>query len=229
MITVSMTRNWSNANWSWRSTPNFLGRVIEPLVGSISPVRIFISVDLPAPLGPVTAYRLPGRNVQVTSSNRVLAPKRMEMLLNESKATYQQSARGQPSFGAPDYHVPQPRDIAAFAPLHLVAVGFGEGFDGAPGRDPFPHRLEEGFHLDRLGEVIVHSRRQTLLAAICQHIRRHRHNRNTLIWAFPRSEEHTSELQSPCNLVCRLLLEKKKQQSDHGAAVVADSLARAAA
>src|SRR2546426_9047901 len=29
-----------------------------------------------------------------------------------------------------------------------------------------------------------------------------------------RSEEHTSELQSPCNLVCRLLLEKKKTKSD---------------
>src|SRR2546426_9188161 len=28
---------------------------------------------------------------------------------------------------------------------------------------------------------------------------------------FVRSEEHTSELQSPCNLVCRLLLEKKKK------------------
>src|SRR5256885_11892582 len=28
-----------------------------------------------------------------------------------------------------------------------------------------------------------------------------------------RSEEHTSELQSPCNLVCRLLLEKKKQST----------------
>src|SRR5256885_10104494 len=27
-----------------------------------------------------------------------------------------------------------------------------------------------------------------------------------------RSEEHTSELQSPCNLVCRLLLEKKKKE-----------------
>src|SRR5256885_4034634 len=27
-----------------------------------------------------------------------------------------------------------------------------------------------------------------------------------------RSEEHTSELQSPCNLVCRLLLEKKKEK-----------------
>src|SRR5256885_5887138 len=29
---------------------------------------------------------------------------------------------------------------------------------------------------------------------------------------FHRSEEHTSELQSPCNLVCRLLLEKKKRR-----------------
>src|SRR5256885_10273503 len=28
---------------------------------------------------------------------------------------------------------------------------------------------------------------------------------------YVRSEEHTSELQSPCNLVCRLLLEKKKE------------------
>src|SRR5256885_13281471 len=30
-----------------------------------------------------------------------------------------------------------------------------------------------------------------------------------------RSEEHTSELQSPCNLVCRLLLEKKKLKVHH--------------
>src|SRR2546426_4850684 len=29
-----------------------------------------------------------------------------------------------------------------------------------------------------------------------------------------RSEEHTSELQSPCNLVCRLLLEKKKENTN---------------
>src|SRR5256885_4402150 len=32
--------------------------------------------------------------------------------------------------------------------------------------------------------------------------------------AAARSEEHTSELQSPCNLVCRLLLEKKKNQQE---------------
>src|SRR6266566_503942 len=30
--------------------------------------------------------------------------------------------------------------------------------------------------------------------------------------ALARSEEHTSELQSPCNIVCRLLLEKKKKK-----------------
>src|SRR2546426_7510873 len=38
---------------------------------------------------------------------------------------------------------------------------------------------------------------------------RHRLRLTSRSW-WPRSEEHTSELQSPCNLVCRLLLEKKK-------------------
>src|SRR5256885_13929730 len=38
-------------------------------------------------------------------------------------------------------------------------------------------------------------------------VRHGRHRRRS------RSEEHTSELQSPCNLVCRLLLEKKKKNS----------------
>src|SRR5256885_4098546 len=35
--------------------------------------------------------------------------------------------------------------------------------------------------------------------------------------AGARSEEHTSELQSPCNLVCRLLLEKKKTSREKAA------------
>src|SRR5256885_4952132 len=34
-----------------------------------------------------------------------------------------------------------------------------------------------------------------------------------------RSEEHTSELQSPCNLVCRLLLEKKKKRQSHNTVI----------
>src|SRR3989454_1985021 len=43
----------------------------------------------------------------------------------------------------------------------------------------------------------------------------HRYDRDVLRLALNlmrRSEEHTSELQSPCNLVCRLLLEKKKKK-----------------
>src|ERR1039457_38060 len=38
--------------------------------------------------------------------------------------------------------------------------------------------------------------------------------RNKSLHNLYRSEEHTSELQSPCNLVCRLLLEKKNWTSD---------------
>src|SRR5256885_10661295 len=38
-----------------------------------------------------------------------------------------------------------------------------------------------------------------------------RENRRRTTASAGRSEEHTSELQSPCNLVCRLLLEKKKR------------------
>src|SRR5256885_7773235 len=41
---------------------------------------------------------------------------------------------------------------------------------------------------------------------------------------FGRSEEHTSELQSPCNLVCRLLLEKKKADSLPPVAIADDHL-----
>src|ERR1022692_894960 len=52
----------------------------------------------------------------------------------------------------------------------------------------------------------------TLFRSPCrQRRRRSPHSRDpTPFWTARRSEEHTSELQSPCNLVCRLLLEKKK-------------------
>src|ERR1022692_2968755 len=39
-----------------------------------------------------------------------------------------------------------------------------------------------------------------------------------------RSEEHTSELQSPCNLVCRLLLEKKKKFECRAVARIAGAI-----
>src|ERR1039457_6851778 len=40
--------------------------------------------------------------------------------------------------------------------------------------------------------------------------------------ALPRSEEHTSELQSPCNLVCRLLLEKKEERDTNARVGITD-------
>src|SRR5256885_9817063 len=43
----------------------------------------------------------------------------------------------------------------------------------------------------------------------------------------PRSEEHTSELQSPCNLVCRLLLEKKNETAPQLFGIVRNVAARA--
>src|SRR5256885_7071170 len=50
-------------------------------------------------------------------------------------------------------------------------------------------------------------RRENMRASTQRHVQKHPKNGNH------RSEEHTSELQSPCNLVCRLLLEKKKKDS----------------
>src|SRR2546426_6891218 len=56
--------------------------------------------------------------------------------------------------------------------------------------------------------------------------------RGQVMWEKPeRSEEHTSELQSPCNLVCRLLLEKKKKkkiQNERGREIDASRHTRSA-
>src|SRR3990167_783619 len=78
MMTVSMTRNSSNANWSCRSTPTLAGRTTVPRCGGSSPLRSFMNVDLPAPLGPVRPYRRPAEKVVVTSSKSTFEPYRME-------------------------------------------------------------------------------------------------------------------------------------------------------
>src|SRR2546426_7157148 len=62
---------------------------------------------------------------------------------------------------------------------------------------------DEQHPADRVGAV----RPGVVGAALDQHVARP-HEGLVLV---QRSEEHTSELQSPCNLVCRLLLEKKKK------------------
>src|SRR3989454_22941 len=78
--------------------------------------------------------------------------------------------------------------------------------------------VEEKAELMRkLGKKVLTLQLQEVLAAIPAGLAAHRlslaANGRELVYTYDtqRSEEHTSELQSPCNLVCRLLLEKKKQ------------------
>src|SRR5256885_9404748 len=52
------------------------------------------------------------------------------------------------------------------------------------------------------------------LRRACRKAAHHQHSPGCQGGNQRRSEEHTSELQSPCNLVCRLLLEKKKNNSN---------------
>src|SRR5256885_8917328 len=80
-----------------------------------------------------------------------------------------------------------------------------------PGRDVprRQHELPEGVEAPR-GDVGEVERR----GARAPDTARAAHHGGELVQISPqggRSEEHTSELQSPCNLVCRLLLEKKKK------------------
>ena len=73
MMTVSMTRNASYANWSCWSTPSLSGREIVPFCGRDSPVSSFMNVDLPDPLGPVRpGTGGPWQKVVVTSSKKQL-------------------------------------------------------------------------------------------------------------------------------------------------------------
>src|SRR5256885_13461099 len=73
----------------------------------------------------------------------------------------------------------------------------------------FPYTtLFRSLNLIPCGNVYVHASTLFIRSALSQNLARQGHlNFST---QFSRSEEHTSELQSPCNLVCRLLLEKKK-------------------
>src|SRR5256885_11477847 len=80
--------------------------------------------------------------------------------------------------------------------------------------DALPIYLVVGQHLEALRPFI-----QMALGAVgvgCAYGRAHVFQPDAVagqLAGLQRSEEHTSELQSPCNLVCRLLLEKKKNST----------------
>src|SRR2546426_4681950 len=67
--------------------------------------------------------------------------------------------------------------------------------------------------VERLDADPVAHQEELSLARIPQTDGEHPLQKAHEIGALLRSEEHTSELQSPCNLVCRLLLEKKKKNT----------------
>src|SRR5689334_23875843 len=71
-------------------------------------------------------------------------------------------------------------------------------------------RVQDGLHLDRLLQM-----RLGILGAVLMALPRDVADRLLEVLARDRSEEHTSELQSQFHLVCRLLLEKKKNKINH--------------
>src|SRR5256885_4057861 len=71
--------------------------------------------------------------------------------------------------------------------------------------------IDTGKTLNKLVALLKQRRPRSL--EICALLHKHVAEHLELDAKFVRSEEHTSELQSPCNLVCRLLLEKKKNRA----------------
>src|SRR5256885_11515860 len=85
-----------------------------------------------------------------------------------------------------------------------IALGLVEGDKLISPIEVFPPAESDshGIHempMEEFGETVAE-----MIRVLC-------HKRN--VRPVARSEEHTSELQSPCNLVCRLLLEKKKKNN----------------
>src|SRR2546426_12062333 len=95
-----------------------------------------------------------------------------------------------------------------YEPESSVALGFGFrcGFLGLLHMEIVRERLEREFNLDLIStvpNVEYHVHRTDATVEVVENPSLMPHGSEV------RSEEHTSELQSPCNLVCRLLLEKK--------------------
>src|SRR2546426_4621919 len=101
------------------------------------------------------------------------------------------------------------RDLAAYRQRksHAITVVF-DGWQQGWGMEQREHRLGLEIIFSRRGEKAdqVIQRLAAEFGSSCAVVSSDRE----IIDFARRSEEHTSELQSPCNLVCRLLLEKKK-------------------
>src|SRR5574337_261975 len=79
-------------------------------------------------------------------------------------------------------------------------VATGQAVYWSRSRGRLWHKGEESGHFQQVHEIRLDCDADVVLLEVTQ------------LGHDPRSEEHTSELQSPLNLVCRLLLEKKKKE-----------------
>src|SRR5256885_10707696 len=91
------------------------------------------------------------------------------------------------------------RITASVYTSHVPAIG--AAMDLGKAGDPYWQPLFKGFEHSR--QWLKDNRPDVIFLVYNDHA-------TAFSLDFIRSEEHTSELQSPCNLVCRLLLEKKK-------------------
>src|SRR2546426_2150761 len=97
--------------------------------------------------------------------------------------------------------------MAAVLPCYWIYWEVGRELERAGSPDPLYARWIATYASGEFGDVV-----RAVIDATDRIAER-------LTAAERRSEEHTSELQSPCNLVCRLLLEKKKKKKEEAEAV----------
>src|SRR5438552_10860200 len=91
--------------------------------------------------------------------------------------------------------------------LSSPSLSFCSRHGRRPHRHSFPTRRSSDLHVDAAGAIRIGDERY--IALLDQRAAESAAPVQSL--DEPRSEEHTSELQSPDHLVCRLLLEKKKE------------------
>src|SRR5262249_62347650 len=105
---------------------------------------------------------------------------------------------------------PPPR--STLFPYTTLFRSIGRTAHGFVGKDPFPQRGMKG-----------HARGTHARLGTTRRLRIDVRVEDRLLDGHVRSEEHTSELQSLTNLVCRLLLEKKKKNEQHASSTGEDT------
>src|SRR2546426_2353813 len=162
-------------------------------------------VDLPAPFGPRNPTTWPRSTANDTWSTAVTPSKRLDTRSNERKdmgGEYVEDSGKDGNHPAP--HSSSPR---------FAAAGVADAYsDFRKAIRPARSAAGRALNRSRAPEASPPWDRTACSSVVSRPSCRNALASRRSISGMPRrSEEHTSELQSPCNLVCRLLLEKKKK------------------